>query len=139
MTKIVTTQDLDRWFGFVRTQKLPLELSCKKWTKPRSEPQNNYLFGVAYPAIAEVMGYTVDDLHEWVCGTYFGWVDRKVPKTPKNPGGIESVPFRSTTKDENGKRDVISPEEFGKLLETVVLKAAAQCGAFIPEPYRGGE
>ena len=135
--KITNAADLARWLAWVTTLKLPLEVSAKRWRKERSDPQNRYLFGVCYPAIAEAMGYTVDDLHEWVCGTFFGWVDRKVPKTPRNPEGIESVPFRTTTKDENGKRDVIPPERFSLLLESVVLPAASRCDAFIAEPYKG--
>ncbi len=134
--KLATATERDRWVAFVQAQPLPLDASCKRWRKPRTDAQNAYLFGVCYPAIADAMGYTVDDLHEWVCGTFFGWVDRKVPKTPRNPEGWESVPFRSTTKDENNKRDVIDPERFGKLLDSVVFPAAARCQAFIPEPYQ---
>ncbi len=133
--KISNQQELDRWVAFVSDQKFPLEVSCKRWQKARTEPQNNYLFGVAYPPIAEAMGYAVEDIHQWMCGQFFGWVDRKVPKTPNNPVGVESVPFRTTTKDHEGKRDVIDAATFGKLLDTVVLPAAARCGAYIPEPY----
>jgi hypothetical protein len=137
--KLATADQRERWIVFLRTMKLPLEVSAKAWRKERTHPQNAYLFGVCYPAIGDVMGYTVDDLHEWVCGTFFGWVDRKCPKTPRNPEGIESVPFRTTTRDENGKRDVMDAEAFGRLLETVVFPAAAKCGAYIPEPYQGDE
>lgn len=133
--KITNPAELTRWVAFLHTLKLPLEVSAKAWKKERTHPQNAYLFGVCYPAIAEQMGYTVDDLHEWVCGTFFGWVDRKCPKTPRNPEGVESVPFRTTTRDENGKRNVMDAKAFGELLETVVFRAAAQCGAYIPEPY----
>lgn len=133
--KIATEQQLLSWFAFLRTQKLPLEVSSKRWVKSRTDPQNRYLFGICYPPIAEIMGYTVDDVHEWVCGQFFGWVDRKVPKTPNNPNGLESVPFRRTTTDENGKRDVIDPVRFGQLLDSVVFPIAAKCGAFIPETY----
>jgi len=133
--KIASREELSRWVAFVSSLKLPLEVSAKAWKKERTHPQNAYLFGVCYPVIAEQMGYTVDDLHEWVCGTFFGWVDRKCPKTPRNPEGMESVPFRTTTRDENGKRNVMEAEAFGRLLENVVFRAAAQCGAYIPEPY----
>lgn len=142
-TKLTDDAERARWIAFVQAQALPLDVACKKWRKKwrksRTDPQNNYLFGVCYVAIARTMGYTVDDLHTWVCGTFFGWVDRKVPKTPRNPDGVESVPFRTTTRDANGKRDVIDPQRFGELLETVVFRAAAQCGAFIPEPYAESE
>lgn len=133
--KLSTETDRSRWIGWVLTLRLPLDVSAKRWREVRTDPQNRYLFGICYPPIAEAMGYTVDDLHEWVCGTFFGWVDRKVPKTPRNPKGWESVPFRTTTKDENGKRDVIPKERFSLLLETVVFPAAARSEAFIAKKY----
>lgn len=112
-----------------------LTVTVERKVNKRSDPQNNYLFGVCYPAISSAMGYDTAELHEWVCGTFFGWVDRKCPKTPRNPEGVESVPFRTTTRNQFGKRDVMTSEAFGRLLDTVVFRAAAQCGAFIPEPY----
>ena len=74
----------------------------------------------------------VDDIHVFMCGTHFGWVDRKVPKTPRNPDGIESVPFRTTTRDEAGKRNVLTVADFNRFLGTVE-RMAAQAGVFIPE------
>ena len=35
------------------------------------------------------MGYSVEDVHEYMLGRHFGWVDHKVPKTPRNPEGIQ--------------------------------------------------
>lgn len=134
--KLATEADRAHFIATVQARKLPLEATVKRWTEPRTDPQNNYLFGVCYPVIGQAMGYTKDDLHEWVCGTFFGWVDHKVPKTPRNPQGIESRPFRTTTRDENGNRDVIPPDKFGELLETVVFRAAANIDVVIPEPYK---
>lgn len=101
--------------------------------KGRSHEANAYLFGVAYPPIAEAKGYSVADIHEFMCGTHFGWVDKPCPKTPRNPEGLESVPFRSTTKDENGKRNVLSTTEFSDFVETV-KRVAAHAGVYVPEP-----
>jgi hypothetical protein len=130
--KLATTTERDRWLSFVAQQKLPLEVSCKPWKRSRSNEQNALLFAGYYPPIAEHMGYSVEDIHEFMCGTHFGWVDKKVPKTPRNPEGIVSVPFRTTTRDHNGKRDVLKVEEFNKFLGTVE-RMAAQAGVFIPE------
>ena len=129
--KIATAAERDRWLAFVQAQPLPLEVSSKPWKKTRSNEQNALLFGVVYPPIAEAMGYTVEDIHEYMLGRHFGWVDAKVPKTPRNPDGLESRPFRTTTRDETGKRNVLSSNDFSKFLDTVE-RVAAQAGVFVP-------
>jgi hypothetical protein len=136
MTDVHTEAERAHIITVIESRKLPLRVTVKRWQKERTEPQNNYLFGVCYPVIGQAMGYAKADLHEWVCGTFFGWTERKVPKTPHNPSGWESVPSRTTTTDENGNRDVIDPETFGRLLETVVFPAAARIDVVIPEPYK---
>jgi hypothetical protein len=76
------------------------------------------------------MGYSVDDIHTFMAGAHFGWVDRPVPKTPRNPEGIASFPFRTTTRNEHGKRNVLSVAEFAAFIATVE-RIAAQTGVFI--------
>lgn len=129
--KITTEIERSRWLQFVGAQPLPLNVVCEPYKATRSNEQNSLLFGVVYPPIAEAMGYEVEAIHEFMCGTHFGWVDCKVPKTPRNPEGIESRPFRSTTRDENGKRDVLKTAEFSKFIETVE-RIAAKAGVFVP-------
>lgn len=134
--KIATESDRSRWIAFVQSQPLPVEVDCKRWRKSRTNDQNNLLFGVIYPPIAEAMGYSVDGdngIHAFMCGTHFGWVDVKVPKTPRNPDGIASEPRRSTTREgwNRGKRNVLTTTEFSAFLETVD-RIAAQAGIFIP-------
>jgi hypothetical protein len=129
--KIATTTELSRWLAYVQAQPLPLDVSCAPWKATRSNEQNALLFGVLYPPIAEAMGYEVDDIHQYACGTFFGWVDRKVPKTPHNPAGLESVPFRSTTRDENGRRNVLDKKRFSEFVAHVE-RIAARAGVFIP-------
>ena len=128
--KIATEAERTRWVASVQSQPLPLEVSSKPWKKTRSNEQNALLFGVVYPPIAEAMGYEVEDIHVYMLGRHFGWVDAKVPKTPRNPEGLESRPFRTTTRDENGKRNVLSTVEFSKFLDTVE-RVAAQAGVFV--------
>jgi hypothetical protein len=111
----------------------PLRVTVEKAKRQRSDPQNNYLFGVAYPLLVEAKGYEVNDIHEFMCGTHFGWVDKPCPKTPRNPEGLESKPFRSTTRDETGKRNVLGTVEFSEFVETV-KRVAAQAGIYIPDP-----
>jgi len=116
--------------------KLPRKVSITPITDDRTDPQNAYLFGVCYPPICEASGYIVADIHEWVCGQFFGWVDKKVPKTPNNPNGLESVPRRTTTRDENGKRDVMEKKDFSLMLESVVFPLASKLDVIILEAYK---
>jgi hypothetical protein len=129
--KLATDSDRARYIAFLQAQALPLDVSCGPWKPTRSNEQNALLFGVVYPPIAEAMGYDVADIHEFMCGTHFGWVDRKVPKTPRNPEGVESRPFRTTTRDENGKRNVLKKDQFSKFIDTVE-RMAAKAGVFVP-------
>lgn len=134
--KLGTAQERTRFIAFIEAQPLPLEVECKPWKVPRTPEQNALLFGVIYPPIAEAMGYPVDGdngIHAFMCGTHFGWVDVKVPKTPRNPDGIASEPRRSTTRAgwNRGPRSVLKKHEFTLFLQTVE-RIAAQAGVFIP-------
>lgn len=133
MTLLRNEGDRTRWVEFVKAQPLPLSVDCAKWKPTRSNEQNALLFGVLYPPIAEVMGYSVEDIHEYMCGRFFGWQDVRVPKTPRNPEGIASEPIRSTTRAgwNHGKRDVLDKQTFAKFLD-LVDRTAAQAGVFIP-------
>lgn len=111
----------------------PIEVEWKRWRKSRSNQQNRYLFGICYPLIAKAKGYTVDDIHEWMCGAHFGWVDKLVPKTPRNPSGVESVPYRTTTTGPDGERDVLKVMEFSEFVDTV-HRLAAKAGVVCPDP-----
>ena len=132
--KLATEGERSRWVAVVQACALPLEAECKPWKRSRSTEQNNLLFGVMYPPIADAMGYEVDGdngIHAFMCGTHFGWIDRAVPKTPRNPDGIASFPFRTTTRNEHGKRNVLPVADFNKFMETVE-RIAAKAGVFIP-------
>ena len=131
MATLRTEGERNRWLAFAMAQALPLDVECKPHKSTRRSEQNRLLFGVVYPPIAEAMGYEVADIHEYMLGVHFGWVDVKVPKTPRNPEGIESRPFRTTTTDETGKRNVLRKDEFSRFLETVE-RVAAKAGVFIP-------
>jgi hypothetical protein len=83
-----------------------------------------------YEPIAEAMGFDRDDLHEWFCGKFWGWKDVKVPRTPRSPEGYVSVPVRTTTRDEQGKRNVIDATTFSEFVD-LVDRTAAQAGVFV--------
>jgi hypothetical protein len=128
--KLATESERTRWLSFVAAQPLPLDVEAKPWKKSRSNEQNALLWAM-YTPIAEAMGFDRDDLHEWFCGKMWGWKDVRVPRTPRNPEGLASVPVRSTTRDENGKRNVIDKTTFTKFVD-MVERVAAQAGVFIP-------
>ncbi len=99
----------------------------------RSVQQCRYLNGVAYKLIGEATGYERDEISEFLCGAFWGWKEKRVPKKPSCPSGIESVPVRTTTTDESGKRAVLSTMEFCDYV-AFVQRFAAQRGIHIPDP-----
>lgn len=112
-------------------QRLPAtkawEVVVRPWVKARTDPQNHALFGVAYVALAQATGFTKDELHEAFCKRFFGTVERQV-------GSVTvSKPFRTTTRDENGKRDVIPWDTFSDFYATVQV-VGAEAGVYVPDP-----
>lgn len=100
----------------------------------RSINQNNYYHGVVLEKIAETWGVETEEAHEWLCGTRWGWKDKKVPRTPRNPDGLESVPKRTTTTGYDGKRSVLKKLEFQEFVEFARRFASTKLGIFIPDP-----
>jgi hypothetical protein len=102
--------------------------------KTRSQSQNAYLWAVPYKLISEATGYEVEEVHEYMLGRFFGWRDKRVPKTPRNPEGVESVPVRTTTTDEHGKRSVLAPQAFSDYVDFIQRFGATKLGLVIPDP-----
>lgn len=100
----------------------------------RSNSFNAYLWAVPYKLISEATGYEVEEVHEYFLGRHFGWVDKKVPKTPRNPSGVESVPVRTTTTDQHGKRSVLTHEQFSEYVAFIQRFAAIKLNLVIPDP-----
>lgn len=109
------------------------QVEVKEHRSGRSIQQNRYLFGVAYPILRDLTGYSIDDIHTYTCGTFFGWKTVKCPKTPSNPSGAKDEPIRTTTRNEDGKRDVVSWAVFDDLTATV-QRIGADAGVYIPDP-----
>ena len=130
--KLATEAERARWIAFLEAQPLPLEVSSKPWKKTRSDSQNALLWAM-YGPIADAMGFDRDDLHEWFCGKFWGWKDVKVPRTPRSPEGFVSVPVRTTTRNEEGKRNVIDAKTFSEFVD-MVDRTAAKAGVFVPMP-----
>jgi len=101
----------------------PINVKITVARPERTDRQNAYLWGVAYKVLGEHMGHSADELHEWLCGEYFGWQDRALPG-----GRVTSVPLRTTTKP-----DKLDDREFWKYVEFIQRKAA-EAGVYIPDP-----
>jgi hypothetical protein len=95
---------------------------------------NAYYWGVVLPLISDATGFETEELHEYFLGSHFGWKDKPIPKTPRNPLGIESTPRRSTTKDEKGRRSVLGIAKFYDFVEFVRRFAAIKLSLNIPDP-----
>jgi len=106
----------------------PVNVKVSVARPERTDPQNRYLFGVAYALLAPLMGFSAEEIHEWMCGEHFGWVSRQLPG-----GRTEQKPFRTTTRDENGDADKLDGRAFWDFVEHV-QRTSAQAGVFIPDP-----
>lgn len=100
----------------------------------RSNSQNAYLWAVPIKMISEATGYEAEEVHEYLCGQHWGWKDKRVPKTPRNPKGLESVPIRTTTRDAEGKRNVLKAKDFSDYVGFIQRFAAQKLDLIIPDP-----
>lgn len=100
----------------------------------RSDQQNKFLNGCLYKILMDRTGYERDDVSAYCCGLMWGWKDKRVPKTPRNPTGIESVPCRTTTTDEAGQRDVLTWDAFSDYVAFLQRHFAQEHGIYLPDP-----
>lgn len=125
----------DRVCDFLKS--LPNDKAWEVLVRPlaskRSDAQNRYWWAVVVKTLAESVGYESAEVHEYLCGAHFGWKDKRVPKTPRNPEGIESVPLRTTTRDELGNHSVLTKIQFADLV-AFAQRFGAQRGVYIPDP-----
>lgn len=103
------------------------QVEVKEYRKSRSNAQNNALFGVAYQAICRETGYDPDELHDAMCRKFFGTVGVDVL------GMAITRPVRTTTTDEDGRRDVLSAAEFADFY-AMVQRVGAEAGIDVPDP-----
>lgn len=130
------TTVLSNCYNFLRSlsQDRNWEVSVKYHVAARSARQNRALFGVAYPALCEFIGLDgardVADLHEILCGEYFGW---KEVAHQVLYGKSFRRPVRSTTMDADGHRSLLSTKEFSDFYFFVQRKGA-ELGCQVPDP-----
>ena len=106
-------------------------LSVAEAKRERSQSQLGALFGVAYKILMREIGLRGErekaELHDTFCGEYWGWRTVEVMGVPRQ------MPKRTTTTDEQGKRDVISTREQIDFYEFIQQRAAGM-GWDIPDP-----
>ena len=105
----------------------PFAVTVEVWKKPRTNQQNAYLWGVAYPAILEgggeaLKGWSRDDIHEYMTGEFGGW------QVLEGFGRKRMLPvMRSST---------MTKQQFSDYLDWLSAKCA-DMGIVIPEPQTG--
>jgi len=109
------------------------ELIVRPFKRSRSNPQNAYERGGGCVMLAKAIGYDPDDVHDYLCGAYWGWKQVPCPKTPSNPRGIKDEPVRTTTTDERGERDVLNKQDYWDFVE-FIQRFGARHGVMIPDP-----
>lgn len=109
----------------------PLEVIVRKRKRERSDPQNRTLFGVMYPVIMDFCGLSGEEekqeLHATFCGDYWGWTEYSIR------GHRKRKPKRTTTTNEEGRRDVISTLDFMAFC-AFIQRTMAPLGCFVPDP-----
>lgn len=99
-------------------------IEITEWKKPRTNQQNAFLWGVAYPAILEgggeaLAGWTRDDLHEYFLGECFGW------ETLEGFGRKRTRPLKRSS--------ALTKQEFSEYL-MFLENRCMDMGIVIPEP-----
>lgn len=102
-------------------------VTVKLYRPSRTDPQNKALWGVAYPAIRKATGNDSEDLHVYFCGSYFGWQEVGVLDQ------IQKKPIRTTTRNEEGERDVMSTTDFMDFYAFIQARCAS-IGVHVPDP-----
>lgn len=108
-------------------------ITIERVRKTRSDEQNRYYWGCIIKTLSDATGYESEDVHEFVCGSFFGWIEKSVPKTPNFPSGVCVKPRRTTTRDDHGKPSTLSTIAFSELVE-FCQRFAASKGIYIPDP-----
>jgi hypothetical protein len=123
-------RDIERVVRLLRDYCLgkPINVRVSIARPERTPDQLKYLWGVAIDMLSRHAGYEKDDVHEYLCGQFWGWKPKRVPG-----GETVDVPIRTTTKDENGECDVIDGKTFWDYVE-FVQRVGARQGVIIPDP-----
>ena len=105
----------------------PFAVTVEVWKKPRTNQQNAYLWGVAYPAVLEgggeaLKGWSRDDIHVYMTGEFGGW------EVLEGFGRKRMRPVLRSSR--------MTKEQFSEYLDWLGAKCA-DMGIVIPEPQTG--
>jgi len=103
-------------------------VKVERWRRERTDAQNRALWGLAYKVLHEATGNDPEDMHLYFCGEFFGWVEHEMF------GRKRLKPRRTTTRDEHGRRDVISTKTLAEFFAFIQQRAAETVGVYIPDP-----
>jgi hypothetical protein len=96
------------------------KVEITEYKRTRSNEQNAYLWGVAYPSILQHLpGWDADDVHEFCLGECFGW------ETMEGLGRKRLKPIRRSSK--------LSTTEFSAYVE-FIQRTMAEKGIYVPDP-----
>ena len=102
-------------------------IDIEEYKKPRSDPQNRYLWGVVYKTLYEATGQEADDWHVYFLGEYFGW------KEVTLFGRRRMRPRRTTTTNEAGKAEKLTTTDFCAYCAFIQQRCSAN-GIYVPDP-----
>ena len=109
------------WITQQLVNETKLTVTVEKYRKKRSLTANAYYWSVCIPSLGEHFGYTTDDMHTMVLGTYVGWEQRNFR------GQILYVPRRTSTTPET-----MDTMDFQGLIQTA-QQLAAEEGLILPD------
>ncbi len=105
----------------------PWIVRVEKLAREYTGLQRRALWGCAYKFVEKRTGYKKERFHKIMCGEFFGWdVDED--------SGLTLGPLRTTTRDEDGNRDIISTEVLAKMYDFIQDWVAERSGLQVPDP-----
>lgn len=105
----------------LRTFGKPVTIEIKPWRPKRSTSANAYWWGCVVTPLAEFAGTTQSEMHDILCGQYFGWEEKEIF------GKTRLIPRRSTTSP-----DKMSVADFQGLIQ-LGQQIAAEYGVVLPD------
>lgn len=102
-------------------------IDIEEYKKPRSNPQNSYLWGVVYQTVEDATGQEAEDWHVYFLGEHFGW------KEVTLFGRRRMRPRRTTTKNEAGKDEKLTTTAFCAYC-AFIQRHCAEKGIYVPDP-----
>lgn len=101
-------------------------VEVSEWKPLRSEQQNAYLWGVVYRTILDSglreQGWTADDVHEYLLGEHFGWVELE------GLGRRRLKPIRRSSR--------LNKQEFSDYI-AFIQRTMAEKGVYVPDADEG--